>query len=216
MKYPLGVWCCSDTDPTKETNVRSIHRKILTLAASAALVVGLGACGSDGGTGHGSGHDTAASSAGTSARAGDITFAQGMIPHHQQAVEMADVALAHADVSADVKQLATAVKGAQDPEIKQMQGWLQQWGAPATASGPADPHAGHGMMPPEAMEQLAATKGPDFNKRWMEMMIEHHTGAIVMSEDVLKTTQDPAVKALAEAIITAQKAEIAQMQKLLA
>lgn len=195
----------------------SIHRKTLALTASAVLVAALGACGTDSGPAHGggSGHDTAASApAGSSARAGDITFAQGMIPHHEQAVEMADIALAHADVSADVKRLATAVKAAQDPEIKQMQGWLEEWSAPATAS--PGGHAGHGMMPAESMEQLEAAAGADFNRMWMEMMIEHHEGAITMAQDVLKTTQDAEVKALAEAIIKAQQAEIAEMKQLLA
>jgi uncharacterized protein (DUF305 family) len=184
--------------------------------ASATLVAALSACGSDNGTGHGAGHETSVSAgASASPRQGDIVFAQGMIPHHEQAVEMADVALAHPDVSADVKELATAVKGAQDPEIKQMQGWLQEWGAPATATGAADPHAGHGMMTGEDMTALEAAKGDEFNRMWMSMMIEHHSGAITMAEDVLETSEDAAVKSLAEAIVTAQKAEIEQMKKLL-
>jgi uncharacterized protein (DUF305 family) len=128
---------------------------------------------------------------------------------------MSDLALAHPDVSADVKDLATEIKAAQDPEIKQMQGWLEEWDAPTTAPG-ADAHAGHGMMPAEAMDQLEAATDDAFNRMWMEMMIEHHAGAIMMAEDVLATTQDADVKALAEAIVKAQKAEIEQMQKLLA
>lgn len=196
--------------------MRPVQRRAIALAASVTLAAALGACGSDSGAGHGAGHETSVSAgASASPRQGDIVFAQAMIPHHEQAVEMADIALAHADVSADVKELATAVKAAQDPEIKQMQGWLQEWGAPATATGATDPHAGHGMMTDEDMAALETAKGDEFNRMWMAMMIEHHTGAITMAEDVLATTDDAEVKSLAEAIITAQKAEIEEMKKLL-
>lgn len=195
--------------------MRPTPRKILALTASVVLVATAAACGSST-TGHdGADHAASSSTTASTARAGDIAFAQGMIPHHEQAVEMSDLALAHPDVSADAKDLATAIKAAQDPEIKQMQGWLQEWDAPTAASG-ADVHAGHGMMPAEAMDQLEAATGEEFNRMWMEMMIEHHAGAIMMAEDVLKTTQDADVKGLAEAIVKAQKAEIEQMQKLLA
>ncbi len=189
--------------------------RALALVTSLTLLGALGACSSDGAE-HGGGHDTAASAgASVSPRQGDIVFAQGMIPHHEQAVEMADIALAHDSVSADVKRLATDVKAAQDPEIQQMQGWLSSWGAPATATGSADPHAAHGMMTDEDMDALEDATGDEFNRMWMAMMIEHHDGAITMAQDVLKTTDDPEVKALAEAVIAAQQAEIEEMKKLL-
>lgn len=203
--------------------MRSTHRETLALMASVALVATAGACGSGGTAGHdGADHAAMSSSSSTaatasSARTADVAFAQGMIPHHEQAVEMADIAVAHPDVSAEVKDLATAIKAAQDPEIKQMQGWLREWDAPATAGAPgAEGHAGHGMMPAEAMDQLEAATGEDFNRMWMEMMIDHHAGATMMAENVLASTQDADVKALAGAIIKAQKAEIEQMQSLLA
>lgn len=190
--------------------------RALALVTSLTLLGALGACSSGDGAEHGRGHDTAASAAASlSPRQGDIVFAQGMIPHHEQAVDMADIALANDGVSADVKRIASEVKAAQDPEIQQMQSWLSSWGAPATATGPVDPHAGHGMMTDEDMAALEDATGDDFNRMWMAMMIEHHDGAITMAQDVLKTTQDPEVKALAEAVIAAQQAEIEEMKKLL-
>ena len=136
---------------------------------------------------------TADSPAGTGTLAGattfneaDIAFARGMIPHHRQAVEMADLALdSSAGAGEAVVDLATRVKAAQDPEIVEISGWLQQWGQPVTA----DSSGGHdmsdtaeggdmgGMMTEEDIDQLAAAEGPEFDRLWMEMMIRHHEGA---------------------------------------
>ena len=163
---------------------------------------------------------TAQPSASASANPGDIMFAQMMIPHHQQAIEMADMALAKSDASAKVKQLATDIKKAQDPEIATMRGWLTSWGAAPSAS-PSGMHDGHGMghgggmMSAAEMEELQAAKGSEFDRLWLTMMIRHHEGAVTMSEQVLQTTQQPEVRTLAQDIITAQKAAIATMRDLL-
>lgn len=194
--------------------MRSTPRRALALAASLTLVGVLGACGGDSADHGTSDHGTTVSAgASASPRDADVIFAQGMVPHHEQAVDMADIALEHPDVSDDVRRIASAVKSAQDPEIEQMQDWLQKWGAPAT--GPADAHAGHGMMTDADLADLEEAAGEDFNRMWMELMIEHHEGAITMAQDVLETTEDAAVRALAEAIISAQEAEIEEMRQLL-
>ncbi len=175
---------------------------------------------------------TAPSESGTSApgSATEIAFAQSMIPHHQQAVEMSDMALdpVH-EASPDVKKLAKQIKAAQDPEIQEMTGWLEAWGAPTampSASGDmADmDHSGHdmggvtmsGMMTAEQMQQLAAAKGQAFDTLWLQMMIDHHEGAIQMAEQVKAESTNPQVIALADAIITTQKKEIATMTSFLA
>ena len=144
----------------------------------------------------------------------DVMFAQMMIPHHEQAVEMADMALdPDASSSVEVRELAVDVKATQDPEIETMRGWLDAWGAPQEPSGGMDHDSG--MMSQGDMGALASAEGAEFDRMWLTMMIEHHEGAITMAQDVLATTQDQEVKALAEAIITAQEAEIATMQALL-
>ena len=155
-----------------------------------------------------------------------------MIPHHEQAVEMADLALApNAGASAQVRDLARQIKGAQAPEIQQMTGWLNGWGAPTAMPGSdgsndlgAMDHSGHdmagmtmaGMMTADDMRALAAASGTEFDRLWLEMMIAHHEGAIAMAGQVDTTSQDPQVKALADAIVIAQNEEITTMQKLLA
>jgi len=156
----------------------------------------------------------------------EIAFAQGMIPHHQQAIEMADLALdPRADASPEVTALAEQIKGAQDPEIEQMSQWLQQWGAPSAMPGASQgmagmDHGGHdmggmtmsGMMTAEQMQQLQQATGTTFDTMWMQMMIEHHEGAIDMAEQVKAGSANPEVTALADAIITGQRSEIATMR----
>lgn len=158
-----------------------------------------------------------------SASSADIAFAQSMIPHHAQAVAMADLALLpQADASTQVQQLAEQIKAAQGPEIAQMSQWLQEWGAPSAM--PGGDHSGHdmggvtssGMMSAKQMKQLAAASGEEFDTLWLEMMIEHHTGAIEMAGQVRAGSTSPQVQGLADEIITAQEQEISEMEQLIA
>ncbi len=158
----------------------------------------------------------------------DITFAQLMISHHEQAVQMADMALQQAN-SSEVTDLATQIKAAQDPEIGQMRGWLQQWGAPEQMDGMdgmdhgdmghGDTDSGGqsagGMMSDADMGALGNASGADFDRMWLTMMIAHHEGAIKMAEQVKAESTNPDVTALADAIVAGQKKEIDTMQQLL-
>lgn len=198
----------------------STTKRPIALAGTALIaVLALGACGSDaddaqsmgGMNGHGSSSSTSRQSS-SSDRAGDVMFAQMMIPHHQQAVEMADLALANASTSSDVKDLAQQIKAAQDPEIATMNGWLREWGAPKSA---AMDHGTSGMMSEEDMASLKAADGAAFNRMWLEMMVDHHQGAVTMAQDVLSSTEEPEVKSLAQAIVEGQQKEIATMQGML-
>lgn len=153
----------------------------------------------------------------------DITFAQLMIPHHEQAVQMADIALQRA-TSPEVTDLATQIKAAQDPEIQQMRGWLQQWGAPEQMDGMDGMDHGDmdmggqtagGMMSDEDMGALMDASGADFDRMWLTMMIAHHEGAIEMAEQVKAQSTNPDVTALADAIVAGQTTEIDTMQQLL-
>jgi uncharacterized protein (DUF305 family) len=142
-----------------------------------------------------------------------VAFAQMMIPHHEQAVEMADLALENDTASQDVKALAAQIKGAQDPEIQTMKGWLSQWGA--TESAGAMDHGSGGMMGDDDMSSLMGASGTEFDQMWLEMMIEHHEGAIEMAQDVLSTTANADVEKLATAVVAGQEKEIATMQGML-
>lgn len=201
----------------------------LTVAAVAAAAV-LAACsGSNSMSGHQMSDGSmmsgpSMSSAMPTGSEGDVAFAQLMIPHHEQAVEMADLALDPvAEASQEVTALATQIKAAQDPEIAEMTSWLTEWGAPTQMPGHSDDMAHSalggmqmsGMMSPEDMATLGSATGEQFDRMWLSMMIAHHEGAIDMASQVLTTTADPEVEALAQAVIDGQTAEIEQMQRML-
>jgi uncharacterized protein (DUF305 family) len=189
------------------------------------LVVALNGCGSD----HAAmSHESSAiaSPAASAAPGGaakfndaDLAFAEGMIPHHEQAIEMADIALdSKAGASDAIKALATQIKGAQDPEVVLMKGWLTAWGQPMTmdTSDGHDVSSMDGMMSAEDMDALGKMKGPEFDRAWASMMIEHHNGAIKMAQDVKAAGSNPDAAVLADAIISAQQAEIATLTPLAA
>lgn len=146
----------------------------------------------------------------------DVTFAQQMIPHHQQAIEMARLAKTRAGSQA-VKSLAAQIDAAQDPEITTMTGWLKAWGEDVPTAGMD--HSGHdmpGMMTGGQMADLTAVSGADFDQMFLAMMIAHHRGAIEMATTEQADGKYRDAIALADQIESAQKAEIATMQGLLA
>jgi uncharacterized protein (DUF305 family) len=184
------------------------------------LVATLAACGSDDSPSADTAATatTAAAEAPSSTTAADIEFAQGMIAHHEQAVEMAEIALdPNRQAGAEVTDLATRIQAAQEPEIEQMTAWLTAAGESITM----DLGEGHdmssmeGMMTAEQMDALAVATGTEFDTMWLEMMIAHHEGAISQSQTVKANGSNPDVLTLADQIIAAQQGEIAEMQALL-
>lgn len=156
--------------------------------------------------------DEKASSAEFSAN--DLMFADMMIPHHQQAVEMSDLALKYS-TNPDVIALAEEIKAAQAPEIDQMQKWKDS--DTSSGHGMMD-HSDHGMMGMLSDEEFAAlqkSRGTAFDKLFLEGMIKHHEGAIDMAEMVVDSANSEAA-ALGKAIIDSQTAEIKEMKTLLA
>ena len=117
--------------------------RLAALGIAAALAVGLSACGGDPAA---DGPAAASDGSATTASAADVAFAQAMIPHHQQAVAMADMALdPGSQASAEVQDLATQIKAAQDPEIEQMAMWLDGWDQPMSMPGATSPDDMMGM-----------------------------------------------------------------------
>jgi uncharacterized protein (DUF305 family) len=146
----------------------------------------------------------------------DVTFAQDMIPHHRQAVEMAKLATDRAE-DPRVLDLASRIEGAQDPEIEEMTGWLEDWDEDVPAEGGHESMTGmSGMMSAEDMDALEAASGTEFDRMFLTMMIEHHEGAVDMANTELDDGQFADALALARKIISAQEAEIAEMQGILA
>jgi|SRR5664279_4791164 len=113
----------------------------------------------------------------------DQMFASMMIPHHEQAVEMADLVLDKADIDDRVVNLAQDIKAAQDPEIVVMEGWLTSWGIDYDSSEVSGMESmGDGMMSGTDMDQLQQADGSEASRLFLEQMIEHHEGAIVMAQ----------------------------------
>ncbi|MCT9145028.1 DUF305 domain-containing protein [Streptomyces violarus] len=201
----------STKSTTSTYSLRTLTRRAALVAVAGAATFVLAACGGDGdGTDSGSGAHNAQ----------DVSFAQGMIPHHRQALEMARLADGRA-ASEAVKDLAARVEKAQDPEIRTMTGWLEQWGedAPESADGMDHSAAGHsgmpGMMGGEDMAELEKSEGKAFDTKFLALMVEHHEGAVKMAGvEKSKGRYGPA-KAMADDIVTAQNAEIGEMNKLL-
>jgi uncharacterized protein (DUF305 family) len=197
-------------------------RRANGVVSATALLVFAAACGGDAGSGSGhTGQQQPAPSASASADAvghndADIQFAQGMIPHHQQAVEMAELAATRA-ANPQVKDLAAKIATAQAPEITIMSGWLTTWGAPMPS--PESGHDAHGSMPgmmsDADMAGLEKAGGAEFDRMFLDMMIRHHEGALRMATTEQQQGQQPDAKALAKKIEADQTAEIAQMKTLL-
>jgi uncharacterized protein (DUF305 family) len=137
----------------------------------------------------------------------DIAFAEQMIPHHEQAIEMSEIALLNT-TNPDVLQLAQEIKDAQSPEIEIMKSWT---GVKAST------HAGHlmdGMLSQSELSELRQAKGKEFVVLFLQGMIKHHEGAIEMAQEVA-ISKNKDVANLSAVIIAAQKLEIDTMNELL-
>lgn len=151
----------------------------------------------------------------------DVSFARDMIPHHEQAVEMSDLAPTRTQ-NPRVLALAAQIKQAQDPEIATMKGFLTAWGEPL--QGGSDEHAGHGggsasmhgMVSDGDMGALRNASGTDFDRLFLTHMTAHHEGAIVMAQAEMAKGKHQPAKDLAQRITTSQEREISEMKTLLA
>lgn len=143
----------------------------------------------------------------------DVMFLQMMYPHHAQAVEMAKLVPTRSQ-NQQVKDLATAIENAQAPEMQQMTTLLAGFGKPAPSATMS--HSMPGLMTPQQMTELTGLSGAAFDKMWLQMMVEHHQGAITMANDELKNGTNADAKKMAEAIIAAQQGEITTMNGMLA
>lgn len=225
-------------------------RMLVAIGASAATLVLVVGCSNDDSGDHtattSAAVTTSATASGTNEQGGahndaDVAYVQMMIPHHEQAVEMAELVPSRSG-NPDVIALADQIQKAQAPEIEQMEGWLKAWGVPQPSDVPtpgngettaeghegmdhgtpmtsmpgmSGPAGGHGMMTGEQMQALENANGPDFDRMWLEMMIAHHEGAVSSSQQILDTGENTQVRQLAQQIVSSQQAEIAQMQALL-
>ena len=184
---------------------------LISSIALAGCTINLGSSGTDNNSGMmGNGgmmHNNSNSSAFSGS---DIMFAQMMIPHHQQAVDMGTLAETRAS-NPEVKALAAKIKGEQAPEITQMKGWLESAGASLDMG--HDMGMG-GMLTDADMTALKNAKGAAFDRLYLEGMIGHHKGAIHMAQMVVDSSNGEA-NALGNAIIDSQTKQITYMESLL-
>lgn len=212
-----------------------MKRTVLAGAAAVAAAVTLAACNnstpapSSAATSPSSATSTSAAPSAAAHNHADVMFAQMMIPHHQQAIEMSDMILGKQGIDPKVTDLATRIKAAQGPEIDQMKGWLSQWGTPSMAPSSSMPGMGmpgmdmpgmgmhgEGMMSEQDMAALQNAQGVAASKLFLTQMIAHHQGAITMAETEIQTGQFPDAIALANNIKTSQQKEIETMRSILA
>lgn len=210
---------------------------LTTLALASALA--LAGCGSSGAEqGAGSDAETTAPAAsapaatGTGAASGepiaaehndvDVMFAQMMLPHHEQAVEMSEMLLAKDDVPAEVADFAGGVIDAQGPEIERMNAMLTAWGAEPLADAEDMDDMDHGsgagmsgMMSEEDMTALADARGTGAAQLYLEQMTVHHEGAVEMAQEQIEQGQNPQAVELARQVVEDQEAEITEMERML-
>ena len=143
----------------------------------------------------------------------DVWYVRMMIPHHEQALEMASFAPERA-ADARIRAVAERIRAAQGPEVGLLRAWLSTRDLPADVPG-HDHGSMRGMQSAEAMRRLADARGAAFDRLFVQMMSDHHRGAIVMSTDLLKVGVDQPMQEFATAVAVEQSAEITRMQALL-
>ncbi|MBB2915042.1 uncharacterized protein (DUF305 family) [Streptosporangium becharense] len=139
--------------------------------------------------------------------AADVRFAEDMIPHHRQALEMAGLVEARTS-SQPVRRLAERITAAQRPEIGAMTAWLRALGR--TAGG----HEDH-TVSPEQMNELRTARGAAFDRLFLTLMIDHHEAALTMAGRQLREGSDRAMLATAKDVLSGQSTEITRMRRLL-
>ncbi|GAA4605789.1 uncharacterized protein (DUF305 family) [Actinoplanes octamycinicus] len=159
----------------------------------------------------------AGTSANTAVNDADIAFARQMIPHHQSAVAMAELATGHVG-DPRVADLAGRIQAAQQPEIDTLNHWLARWGKPMpSASGEAMEGMEHGEM--AGIDELDVTalmnaKGTPWDKEFLAVMVKHHEAAVMMAQQELAQGANSDATTLAQKIITDQQAQITEMRQL--
>ncbi|MFD4674477.1 DUF305 domain-containing protein [Lentzea sp. NPDC058450] len=143
----------------------------------------------------------------------DVEFAQGMVPHHEQALQMSGMVTTRTE-NVHVIDLAKRIADTQRPEIERMNGWLTTWNAPVKAS----THTSHGHTESHGMVELGNLgdlDGTEFDRQWLSLMIQHHRGAVDMARKHLSAGTDPETRKLAQDVVSHQEKEIAEMESLL-
>ncbi len=187
------------------------------IALLAAAVVSLSLNGSDdpkslnSGSSHSGSSHSGHGSTNENYTGADVMFLQMMIPHHQQAIDISNLAMENSQDS-ELLKLAQIISRDQAAEITQMKAWLVDAGASEDMGHSMDGMGG--MLNSAELEALAAAKGVEFDRLWLKGMTEHHDGAIHMTQ-MIEDAQNPEIKAFGSKVIADQSAQIAQMKEML-
>ncbi|QKS16943.1 DUF305 domain-containing protein [Curtobacterium sp. Csp2] len=189
-----------------------------TFAIAAALTLGLTLAGCSTSNTRSEADSSSSSTPAASAHDDhDVTFAQMMLPHHEQAIEMSDMLLAKGDgVDPDVAALAEQIKTEQSPEIEQLTSWLRAWGAPTASKHSGTGEAMSGTMSDSDMTDLDQASAQDAGKLFLEQMIQHHEGAVEMAKAEVDEGRNAEAVAMARSIVSSQTEQIIRMQDMLA
>lgn len=184
---------------------------VIVLLAAALVSVGINRSDNDGFMGMGHGNGSMHSTSKSNYTGADIMFLQMMIPHHQQAVDISNLAL-KTSKDAELLALAKTIRDAQTTEIAQMKSWLKGAGA-GTDMGHSMDGMG-GMLDGSELSALAAATGKNFDILWLKSMIGHHDGAIHMTT-MINDAQNNEIKTFGENVVKDQSAQITQMEAML-
>ncbi|MEV1169970.1 DUF305 domain-containing protein [Nonomuraea sp. NPDC049784] len=146
--------------------------------------------------------------------ASDVRFAEAMIPHHRQALEMTSL-VNDRTTTASIRSFARQITAAQTPEIKAMTGWLAELGRSAPAAHEHAQAAAYGMATEEELNALRAAKGTAFDRMFLQLMTRHHEGAVKMAGEELASGRDRRMRLMAKDVYSGQSIEIARMRKVL-
>ena len=210
--------------PRPITPTRRSARILGTLTLGLALT--LTACGNDEPA-----NDASTQVSDTDHNDADVEFATDMIQHHAQALSMVDLTVDRT-LDPEVQQLADDIREAQGPEIETMSDWLQEWNEEVPDTMRDHSNAGHdmegmgdsmdgldsdmpGMMSGDDFDELENAPDSDFQTMWLEMMIEHHEGAVEMAQDQQNDGQYKPAVDLAGNVVDSQTGEIDTMKSLL-
>jgi uncharacterized protein (DUF305 family) len=205
MRYPGGM-------PSRTARIAAL----LTALVAALFLSSCSSSSTDEHSGHEQSDEPVITGQPAGYNADDLAFATNMIPHHQQAVEMASL-VPDRSANAELIALAGQISAAQGPEIDAMKVFLVQWNEhPDDSTG----HGGHGstmqgMVDGATMAKLESLNGTEFDRLWLESMISHHQGAIEMAKAEIANGENVDAKRLAQTIVDTQQAEIGQMHQML-
>jgi uncharacterized protein (DUF305 family) len=191
-----------------------VHTRVMAAIATLAAAIVLSSCGTAATQNQGLSASATSTDQVAAHNADDVMFAQLMIPHHEQAVELAAIVPGRS-TNQNVIALAAKIASEQQPEISTMKALLLQWDVKLESHGSG--HAGMamgGMVDDATMVKLDNLRGADFDTLWLQSMISHHQGAIEMAKTEIGDGKSADLITLAKNIVAAQQAEIDQMKQM--